>query len=78
MNISLSPTSTCIYLYVVDRFKGEGIINASPEACFKHCHPRPESTRSQWDSSIKTLEIVEMIQDNQWPVRLYLATMFTV
>ncbi|XP_067930383.1 stAR-related lipid transfer protein 5-like [Watersipora subatra] len=47
--------------------RGEGLIEASPEECFKHCHPRPELTRTQWDSSIKTLEIAEMIQDQGWP-----------
>lgn len=50
------------------RFKGECIIDASPEVCFRHCYPKPESTRPKWDSTIKTLAVIEMLQETQRPV----------
>ena len=54
--------------FIFCRFKAEGIIDASPETCFKHCNPKPNTSRALWDSSIKAMEMVKAIQLNQYPV----------
>lgn len=57
-------------LFELFRFKGEGMIDASPETCFQHCNPKPGTTRASWDTSIKSLEMVKAIQLDQWPVNV--------
>ena len=64
----LNEVSNTHQLLFFFSFKAEGIVYATPENCFKVCDPKPESSRAHWDTSIKSLEMVQMIQGIGWPV----------
>lgn len=52
-------------------FKGIGIVNASPETCFKYCDPKPDGKRVKWDKAIKELEVIEYLKKDD-PVSLFI------
>ena len=43
-------------------FKAVGVIDASPETCFKYCDPKPDGKRVKWDKAIKELEVIEYLR----------------
>ena len=55
------------------RFKGIGIIDASPETCFKYCDPKPDGRRVKWDKAIKELEVIEYLKKDD-PVGFQLSS----
>lgn len=54
-------------------FKGIGIIDASPETCYKYCDPKPDGKRVKWDRAIKELEVIEYLRKDD-PVSAKVST----
>lgn len=50
-------------------YKGEGIVDASPETVFSYVDPSPHSPRCKWDKAIKELQIVEQINKSTSIIR---------
>lgn len=44
------------------RFKGVGVLDVSPELCFKYCDPKPDGKRVKWDKAIRELEVIEYLR----------------
>jgi len=59
---------SCNLLSFADRFKAVGVVDASPEQCYKYVDPKPEGKRCKWDKAIKGLEIIEYLKKDD-PVR---------
>lgn len=55
-------------------FKGVGVLDVSPETCFKYCDPKPDGKRVKWDKAIKELEVMEYLRKDD-PEMYVLRTM---
>ncbi|RXM92406.1 StAR-related lipid transfer protein 5 [Acipenser ruthenus] len=45
------------------RYKGEGIINGSPEKVWTCLKPVPDGLRVKWDNNVKKFELIQSIDD---------------
>ncbi|MGH0135423.1 UNVERIFIED_CONTAM: hypothetical protein FKN15_015330 [Acipenser sinensis] len=46
-------------------YKGEGIINGSPEKVWMCLKPVPDGLRVKWDNNVKKFELIQSIDDVQ-------------
>lgn len=51
---------SCLFSY---RYKGDGIVSASPEAVWECLKPEAGGLRTKWDQNVKDFELIETISD---------------
>lgn len=47
----------------INRYKGEGVINACPEKVWECLKPEPNGIRVKWDSNVKKFELLEQVTE---------------
>lgn len=62
-DVNLCPvcmSSDCVF-FGVFRYKGEGIVNGSPEKVWDCLKPEINGLRVKWDANIKKFELLEQV-----------------
>lgn len=51
-----------LYFYFsICRYKGEGIVNGSPQKVWECLKPDPNGLRLKWDNNVKKFELLEQV-----------------